>query len=185
MPGSEGGWRISLCEREVTRRRPTLHIAAASGPNPTRLQDRHIAGSPRPTCRIKTGQSPARRPAARPHAFEGSRLCDQFRPRSCSRVRIGAQACAGHTPCTKVNTPPATQSVHALRTTSPAQRQRHCRPGRFLFPQGAFRRRVAPPAPWPYNFRNTECSRAAPGASALSVLLYIIRNKKRSSGPAT
>ena len=66
----------------------------------------------------KAGQSPARRPATRPHAFEGSRLCDQFRSRSCLRVRIGAQACAGR-PRTNVNTPPVTQNVH-FRTASPA-----------------------------------------------------------------
>ena len=48
-------------------------------------------------------------------------------------------------PCTNVNTPPATQNVHVFCTASPAnangERQRHCRPGRFLFTQGAFRRR--------------------------------------------
>ena len=50
-----------------------------------------------------------------------------------------------HPPCTNVNTPPATQSVHALRTASPANINGIAGPGAFYFPRahsvGAGRRR--------------------------------------------
>ena len=143
-------WRIA--ENDVFSRADDLptHCKArrAFYLTPQVLQDRHIAGPSRqPQAHVSRqdrsiASTQASHTTARLRRQPG--LCDQFRPRSCARVRIGAQACAGRTPpCTNVNTPPP--SVHAFRTTSPANINGIAGPGAFYFPRahsvGAGRRR--------------------------------------------
>ena len=119
----------------------TLHLAAASGPNPTRLPTGPTHSRPEPTA---PGPRVAPRPVNRQHAFEGSRPCDQFRSRSCARVRIGAQAWAGRPPPASTSTSrrrrrASTHSAqHRLRTsTALPARALFIYPGRIPSARGA------------------------------------------------
>ena len=75
-------------------------------------------------------QVPGATPGPAPASGRGKRpqLPETERTPQPTRARSGPQTA----PCANGNTPPATQSVHVFPTASPAQRQRHCRPGRFL-----------------------------------------------------
>ena len=152
-----------------------MHLAAASGPNPTRLQDRHIAGPSRQPQALVSHQDRSITSTQASHTTARLRRQPALGPVSAPVLSTCPDRCLGlrrPPPCTNVNTPPATYSAQHRRRTATAlpARALFIYPGRFSSPQTA-------PAPGPYNSRYRECPRprSSGGCTGADAFPYNLR----------